>query len=104
MRDPNNDRRARQRALWYLLAILLGVCVAIYYGWRLLEPDMVWATGGSDGRWLGLFVCILLVGMGSLALWNGLFARPLTSEEERLRDQMREWERERARFMNGSGQ
>jgi hypothetical protein len=39
-----------------------------------------------------------------VALWNGLFARPLTSEEERMRDQMREWERERARFMNGSGQ
>jgi len=104
MRDPNNDRRARRRAVWYMLVIPLGIFIAIYSGWRPLGPDMVWATGGNDSRWLGLFICILLIGMGVMALWNSLFARPLTPEEERLRDQMREWERERSRFMNGSGQ
>ncbi|MGU3663176.1 hypothetical protein ACLBX9_03125 [Methylobacterium sp. A49B] len=103
MRAPNNDPEARRWAIWSLFAIPIGAVLAIYLGWHPLGPDMVWTNGGSDGRWLGLFIGILFVGMGGMALWNWLFARPLTPEEERMRDMMRDWQRERDRFTGGGG-
>ena len=103
MRNPNESTRAGRWVAWSMLGIPLGVYLAIYRGWRPVGPDMVWATGGGDGRWLGLFICILLVAVGGMAVWNSLFARPLTPEERRLRDMMRDWQQERSRFTGGEG-
>lgn len=103
MSDPDKHRRAPRWLAWSLLGLPLGIGVAIYRGWQPVGPEMVWATGGSDGRWMGLFICILLVGMGGMVIWDHLFARPLTPEEERMRDMMRDWQRERDRFTGGGG-
>ncbi|MBE7200702.1 MAG: hypothetical protein INR70_23260 [Parafilimonas terrae] len=103
MRSPDADPQLRRWVVWSLIAIPLGIGVAVYCGRRLLESGAAWASGGSDGRWMGLFFGILFVGMGCMALWNWLFARPLTPEEERLRTMMRDWQRERDRFTGGGG-
>lgn len=96
MKNRNNDPELRQWVIWSLFAIPLGGCIALYSGRRLLELDAPWASG--DGRWMGVFIGILFVGMGCMALWNWLFARPLTPEEERLRDMRRAWQQECDRF------
>ncbi|MCJ2141570.1 hypothetical protein [Methylobacterium sp. E-066] len=101
MQNLKNDYKLRQWVVWSLIAIPLGGGIALYCGWHLLKLDAPWASG--DGRWMGLFMGVLFVGMGCMALWNWLFARPLTPEEERLRDMMRDWQQERERFPGGGG-
>lgn len=101
MQNLKNDYKLRQWVVWSLIAIPLGGGIALYCGWHLLKLDAPWTS--NDGRWMGLFIGVLFVGMGCMALWNWLFARPLTPEEERLRDMMRDWQRERERFPGGGG-
>lgn len=95
----NDSFRLRQWLLWSIIALPLGGGVAFYYGRRLYAMDEPWASG--DALWLGLFIGLMFVGMSCVAIWTRLFARPLTPEEERLRDMMRDWQRERSRFPGG---
>ncbi len=86
----------RQWLVWSGIALPLGGGVAFVCGRRLYTMDAPRASG--DGNWLGLFAGLLFVGMSCMAIWTHLFARPVTLEEERLRDMMRVWQRERGRF------
>ncbi len=95
----NDDLHLRRWLLWSAIALPLGGGLAVYCGRRLGAMDAPWASG--DTLWLGLFIGLLFVGMGCVAIWTRLFARPLTPEEERLRDMMRDWQRERSRFPGG---
>lgn len=99
MRDLDARDKVRQWGIWALIAGPLGAGIAAYSGLRLAGMDAPWASG--DALWLGLFIGVLFIGMSGMALWNWLFARALTPEEERLREMMHDWQRERGRFTGG---
>lgn len=95
-----NDRsHLRRWLIWSIFALPLGGGIAFDSGRRLYAIDAPWAS--DDPHWFGLFAGLLFVVVGCVAICTHLFARPLTPKEERMRDMMRDWQRERSRFPGG---